>query len=93
MGSVLIRFKVLPKEATTDLEEMARSIEQKLPQGATIRRVEKEPIAFGLFALILDIQAAEEEGTMEKLETTLRSSEHVGEIDVVGVSRLSTKLK
>lgn len=92
MGSVLIRLKVLPDDVSVSLDELAEQISVKLPQGSFLLRKAKEPIAFGLSALILDIKVAEGEGTLDRLESSIKEVEHVSQVDVVGVSRFSTSL-
>ncbi len=93
MGLVLFRIKVLPSEAGVDLDAMAKSIESKLPAKMAIRTRGKEPIAFGLEALLLDIQAPEEDGVSDSLEDSIRSANLVGDVQILGVSKLSTSLK
>jgi translation elongation factor EF-1beta len=59
----------------------------------TVRKALDEPIAFGLVAVIVDIQIDEKEGLMDALEGAVRSSDLVSQADVIGVSRDSTSLK
>jgi len=92
LGSVLIRLKVLPDDVSVSLDELAEQISVKLPQGSFLLRKAKEPIAFGLSALILDIKVAEGEDTLDRLESSIKEVEHVSQVDVVGVSRFSTSL-
>ncbi len=90
MGSVLVRLKVLPDDVSVPLEDLAEQISRKLPQGSTIIRRSKEPIAFGLSALLLDVKVSEEEGILDRLESAIKEVEHVSQVDVIGVSRFST---
>lgn len=90
MGSVLVRLKVLPDDVSVSLDELAEQISRKLPQGSTLLRRAQEPIAFGLSALILDVKVSEEEGILDKLESSISEVEHVSQVDVIGVSRFST---
>lgn len=92
MSDVLIRLKVLPDDVSVSLDELAEKIMSRLPEGSLLLRRFKEPIAFGLSALILDIRMKESEGTLDRLESSVRDVEHVSQVDVVGVSRLSTSL-
>jgi len=90
LGSVLVRLKVLPDDVSVSLDELAEQISRKLPQGSTLLRRAQEPIAFGLSALILDVKVSEEEGILDKLESSISEVEHVSQVDVIGVSRFST---
>ena len=71
---------------------MVESIKTNLPQGMMIRKSVEEPIAYGLVALILDIQTLENDNVMDSLENAVHSSKFVSEIEVLGISRLSTKI-
>jgi translation elongation factor EF-1beta len=51
-----------------------------------------EPIAFGLSAIIVDIVAPEEEGVIDKVEQSVATVPLVGQSELMGVSRLSSRL-
>ncbi len=90
---MLVRMKILPEEAGLDLSEVARGIALKLPEGLSIRREAKEPIAFGLEALILDIEVPDEEGMIDKVEDIVKGAPKVSNVQVLSASRLSAKLR
>lgn len=92
MGSLVVRLKVLPSEVGLDLNRVRTLIEASLPVGMSIISHGEEPIAFGLVALILNIELEEKEGMMERLENAVRGAPSVSQIDVLGVSRKSAKL-
>lgn len=92
MGDVLVRLRVLPDDVSVSLDELSEKIAGSLPTGSSILRKVQEPIAFGLSALILDVKIKEAEGSLDLLESSVRNVEHVSQVDVVGVSRLSTSL-
>jgi elongation factor 1-beta len=92
MGLLLARIKVLPTEADLDMNKVFESIQSNLPGEMIIKRRIEEPIAYGLVALVLDVQIPEKDGIMESLENAVRLSEFVSEIEVLGISKLSTKI-
>ena len=92
MGSVLVRLKVLPDDISVSLDDLAEQVSSKLPQGSILLRRDKEPIAFGLSALILDVKVSEGEGILDRLESSIKEVEHVSQVDIIGVSRFSTSL-
>lgn len=92
MGSYVIRLKILPKEPNADSGKIVESIRTDLPQYAQIRGQKVEPIAFGLEAIILDVVAPESEGSIDAVEKAVGGAPLVGQCDLVGVSRLSSKL-
>ncbi len=92
MGSYVIRLKVLPQETDTPHEKIVESVAKMLPAGAQVRSQRIEPIAFGLSAIIMDVVAPEEEGIIDKVEHSVSTAPLVGQYELVGVSRMSSKL-
>ncbi|MDG6901039.1 MAG: elongation factor 1-beta [Nitrososphaerota archaeon] len=92
MGSYVIRIKVLPEETTTEHQRIVDSIKGKLPSFAQLRGQKIEPIAFGLSAIIIDVVAPEEEGTIDKVEQAVSTAPLVGQAETMGVSRMSSRL-
>ena len=92
MGSYVIRIKILPEDTTTELQKVIDSVKSKLPSFAKVRGHRIEPIAFGLSAIILDVVAPEEEGTIDKVEASVSTAPLVGQVEMMGVSRMSSKL-
>ncbi len=86
-NKVLVRIKILPKEIETIPEDIIKSITKY-----KVIRYEVEPIAFGLNAIIADIEIDEAEGGTEPLENYLLSNEYISEIEVIAVSYARTKL-
>lgn len=60
--------------------------------GTTLRASREEPIAFGLVALIVDIQFEERDKAMDEIESLLQNLDQVSQVDVTAVSKLSTGL-
>lgn len=92
MGSYVIRLKLLPQDTTTEHQKIVDSVAGVLPDQAKIRGQRIEPIAFGLSAIIIDIVAPEEEGVIEKIEAAVSSAPLVGQSELMGVSRMSSRL-
>ncbi|MCP8321869.1 MAG: elongation factor 1-beta [archaeon] len=89
----MVRLRVLPTDAEITPARISESIQKSLPSNIEIRRVVEEPIAFGLVASIIDFIIEDREGEMDRLEKSVRASELVSEIEVIGLSKLSTSLK
>jgi elongation factor 1-beta len=92
MGSYVIRIKLLPEDTTTEHQKIVDSVSGQLPKTAQIRNQRVEPIAFGLSAIIVDIVAPEEEGVIDKIEEVVSKAPLVGQYELMGVSRMSSKL-
>jgi elongation factor 1-beta len=92
LGSYVIRLKLLPQDTTTDPQKIVDSVSSLLPKPAQIRSNKVEPIAFGLSAVIVDIVAPEEEGVIDKIEEVVSKAPLVGQYELIGVSRMSSRL-
>lgn len=92
MGSYVIRIKLLPEDATTEHQKIVDSVSRLLPKTAQVRSQRVEPIAFGLSAVIVDVVAPEEEGVIDRIEEIVSKAPLVGQYELMGVSRMSSKL-
>ncbi|VFJ12769.1 Elongation factor 1-beta [Candidatus Nitrosocosmicus franklandus] len=93
MTRLVARIKILPADSETDMEVLADTLKKNVPQGMELKAHAKEPIAFGLNALVGDFLLDDAEGEMEKLEESIRKVEGAGEIQVINISRQSVKMK
>lgn len=82
--SVEVVFRVLPRSSEVNVDELIEKIKDKISP----TRVEKEPIAFGLFAVKFSKIVEDKEGELEKVENKLKEIEEVGEYDIVRTTRL-----
>jgi len=85
-------MKLLPEDTTTDHQKIIDNVAGLLPKPAQIRGHRIEPIAFGLSAIIVDVVAPEEEGVIDKIEEVVSKTPLVGQYELMGVSRMSSKL-
>ncbi|MGA2874945.1 MAG: elongation factor 1-beta [Nitrososphaerales archaeon] len=92
MPNLLVRVKIMPREAEIKPEQMKQDI-LKLNPKIEIRNSKEEPIAFGLVALIADFITDDVSGAMEEIENAIKASKLVGEFDVLGSSRISATVK
>ncbi|MGH9913456.1 MAG: elongation factor 1-beta [Nitrososphaeraceae archaeon] len=93
MSRLVVRVKVLPSDAETNLDEVSKSLSDTIPSGMELNSVTKEPVAFGLFSLLIDFIMDDSEGQMDKLEHFLESTHGVGQFEVVTMSRRSVQIK
>jgi elongation factor 1-beta len=88
-GKVVIVGKVYPKSVDTDRAKLLDDIKKKLEGVAEIKKVDDEPIAFGLVALRLHMVAPENlDGGTEVIESLVSSLESVSNIEIEYVYRL-----
>jgi translation elongation factor aEF-1 beta len=85
-------MRILPKDPKTQPDRIVESVKSSVGEGNTIRGKNVEPIAFGLYALILDIVTPEEEGKVDAVENAVSTAPLVGQAELLGVSRKSSQL-
>ncbi len=78
----------MPKEAEIKPPQILESIRTN-NSSIVVRSSKEEPIAFGLVALVADFVTDDKSGAMEQIENAIRSSDLVGEFEVLGASRIS----
>jgi elongation factor 1-beta len=93
MTRLVARIRILPAEADSDLEDVVQRLKTVIPGGIQMMAHAKEPIAFGLEAIVGDFLMEDQAGQMDKLEELIKNTEGVGEIDVINISRQSVKMK
>jgi elongation factor 1-beta len=93
MSKLVVRVKILPSDAETNLDAVSKSLSEALPAGMELNSVSKEPVAFGLFSLLADFILEDAEGQMDKLEDFLGRTEGIGQFEVVTMSRRSVQIK
>ncbi|MGA2200150.1 MAG: elongation factor 1-beta [Nitrososphaerales archaeon] len=93
MGSYLVRIKVLPTGPDVPSQQLLDSVRGRLEKDMVLKNSREEPIAFGLYALIIDIVVPEVEGMIDKVEQAVAAAPLVAQSELVGASRLSSQLK
>jgi translation elongation factor aEF-1 beta len=81
MGDVIVAFRVIPEDID-NFEEVKRGLTSLRPQ-----KLEEEPIAFGLKALIFTKIIPDKEGELPKIEEEIQRIKHVKTCETVSISR------
>lgn len=93
MARLVVRIRILPAEAESNLEDVVELIKRSVPEGMEMKSSTLEPVAFGLKAIVGDFLLDDAEGQMDKLEESIKAVEGVGELEVMNISRQSVRMK
>lgn len=87
MGSALVKFKIMPASAESDLENM-KSFLRELLGKEDVKGInfEEEPVAFGLRALLVSFTWPEEK-PLEDLQNNFENMEDVNSVQLLDIRR------
>jgi elongation factor 1-beta len=88
MGDVAAKLKVMPQDPEVDLDDLQERLEASLPEGARIRGVQRDDVAFGLVALLPTVIVPDDAGGTEAVEESFETVEGVESVSVEEVGRL-----
>ncbi len=87
MGIVAVKIKFMPVSPESDLKKMEKEAKEMIEaEGGKNPNFERQPIAFGLNALIT-LFAWPEEKELEELEEKLKKIENINSVQVVDIRR------
>ncbi len=88
MAQVIVKLKVLPKLVDTDFSKLIKDCTNKIEAfGGHVHKTEKEPIAFGMCALVIIFIMDEKIGATDKLEEQISELKEVSSVTVEDVRR------
>jgi elongation factor 1-beta len=88
MGKVAARLKVMPQSPEIDLDALQERLENALPEGAKISRVDRDDVAFGLVALLPTVIVPDDAGGSDAVEEAFAEVEGVESVKVDQVGRI-----
>jgi elongation factor 1-beta len=88
MYNLIATLRVLPESPEVDLESLEKTVGEKIPSHMELHGVEREPIAFGLVALILTVLTTDDDkGDITPVEEAIQAIEQVSQVEVTDVRR------
>ncbi len=84
MADVAVIVKVMPEGDDVDLD----AVEKEIRTRVDVHKIEKEPVAFGLNALVVTAVVPDAAGGTDALEENLAEIPGVGNVYVTGLTRL-----
>ena len=83
MAEVILGLKVMPKDLEVNLDQL----EQKIVSELKPEKIQRQPVAFGLVALLVTLVVQDAEGEVDRVEEKIKSIDGVGEVEVTGLTR------
>ena len=83
MSQVIVTFRVMPTGTDVDLDKLENDIRSFVDS----KRINREPIAFGLVALNVTVLVEDAGGQLEAVENKLGKIKGVGNIEVTEITR------
>ncbi len=81
-------YKILPEDVSIKPATIKERIIKALPEDMKVTASGERPIAFGMVALVVDINFEEQDGLQDHLESILEKVEGVSEIEALQLFRL-----
>ncbi|MFW9923677.1 MAG: elongation factor 1-beta [Candidatus Thorarchaeota archaeon] len=88
MARIVGTYKILPEDPDIKPETIKQRIIKVLPDDVKVTASGERPVAFGLVALVVDINFAEQDGLQDQIEEILQKVEGVSEIEALQLFRL-----
>lgn len=88
MAQVIVKIKLMPTSPEADLKKIEEKAAKEIKDfGGQIGKVELEPIAFGLKALMISFFSDESKSNLDPLEEALKKIKDVESVETVEVRR------
>lgn len=87
MGTVAVRFKLMPKDLDVDLEKLVQEVKSKIESiGGVFSSSVEEPIAFGLKALVISF-AYPDNKEIDEAENQVAEIDGISSVEMIDYRR------
>ncbi len=84
MGLVAVTMRILPEGPEVNLDRLGQAVRRAL--GAKLKKLDRQPVAFGLVALVATVVVDDASGGAEALEEKLQALPGVSTAETTDVS-------
>ena len=88
MARVVMTLRVMPDDVEVDIDDLLEQIKTVIPEGTDLGATEKQPVAFGLNAIRMNLSRDESMGGTDDIEAAINAVEGVSQVEVERVSRM-----
>ncbi len=85
--SMLVLLTISPESVDTDIGDLEKRVRLEVEKKGSLIKIEREPVAFGLFSLKVTALLEENPDLLNKLEDSLSNIGGVKSVQVKSVSR------
>jgi elongation factor 1-beta len=90
MGRIKVVYKIFPEDIVASFDGLKKQVESCLPEDSSVEGYDEEPIAFGLKALLVQVNFPEDKtGIVDEFETALAKIKGVSQVQTMMVRRTS----
>ncbi|MBO3832917.1 MAG: hypothetical protein FGF51_05970 [Candidatus Brockarchaeota archaeon] len=86
MKQIVYTLRVFPREDMADLEQLLKRIGENLKSGRIVAS-QTADFFFGMKVLLVNIEAPEVDGISDKIESEIKSTPGVSDMEILMVSR------
>ncbi|MCK5403329.1 elongation factor 1-beta [Candidatus Bathyarchaeota archaeon] len=88
MGRIVATMKIFPEDIIISPDKIKEEIKKALPEQVSIHRIDEDPIAFGLVALIVQVIMPDAGGIINEVEEIIKSIKGVSQVEAMQVRRV-----
>jgi elongation factor 1-beta len=88
MSKIVATIKIFPEDVIISPKVLKTRVENALPDNVSVHRIDEEPIAFGLIALIAYIVMPETSGVLDEVESALSEIKGISQIETLLVRKI-----